>query len=274
MTATVFIKKMIKKIASKVLNSEAGIKLSGRNAYYVLSHPKSGRTWLTVIISKVLSLQYGVKDNFLFDPYGVSLTVPYIKFMHGNSRDLVKTKDISPFAGKDIVHLVRDPRDVVVSYFYQITKRRDDIEFEGDLHDFIISDEFGITKIVTYLNLFLEVEQRTRNFLEIRYENLRNDFAETVKKVLDFMSIPYTDEYIESAREWSSFDNMKKLERADYFNSSFLKPKNADDPSTYKVRSGKIGGYREIVSGADQAYIDKIISRDLDDRYSQYKYTT
>jgi hypothetical protein len=261
-------------ILNKLLNSSVFNALAGKKLYYIVSHPKSGRTWLKVVLGKAVSLHYGLDDTIFFKPYYFSRKIPQFRFVHGNFKMLLDDQDISSLSKKHIIHLVRDPRDVVVSYYFHITKRAKDIDFSGDLHDFIYSEEFGVRRIIQYLNMMRRVEENAGSFLEIRYEDLKNDFSNTFKTILDYTGLPLSEKIITESQNWGSIDNMKKLERADYFNSSVLKPKNADDPSTYKVRSGKIGGYREIVNGADQAYIDEIISRDLDDRYSQYKYTT
>ena len=40
---------------------------------------------------------------------------------------------------------------------------------------------------------------------------------------------------------------MKKLEAAGAFDSKILKPGNVTDPESFKVRRGKVGGYREYL---------------------------
>src|SRR5205814_1587416 len=52
--------------------------------------------------------------------------------------------------------------------------------------------------------------------------------------------------------EFSRFENMQKLEAAGAFDSNILHPGDVRDPESFKVRRGKVGGYREYLSAEDQ----------------------
>jgi Sulfotransferase domain len=54
--------------------------------------------------------------------------------------------DKSRYRGTKVLYLIRDPRDVVVSCFFQATRRKK--LFRGTLSEFIRSDNYGIRKIV------------------------------------------------------------------------------------------------------------------------------
>ena len=45
------------------------------------------------------------------------------------------------------------------------------------------------------------------------------------------------------AIEFGKFENMKKMEAEDQFNSKILRPGDPSDPDSYKVRKGEVGGY-------------------------------
>ena len=47
---------------------------------------------------------------------------------------------------------------------------------------------------------------------------------------------------------------MQKLEAAGAFDSNILHPGDVRDPESFKVRRGKVGGYREYLSLEDQKY--------------------
>ena len=59
---------------------------------------------------------------------------------------------------------------------------------------------------------------------------------------------------------------MKKLEAAGAFDSKILKPGNVTDPESFKVRRGKVGGYREYLTEDDQRYALEAIKQ-LDARF-------
>src|SRR5438046_10268684 len=58
----------------------------------------------------------------------------------------------------------------------------------------------------------------------------------------------------QAALDFSRFDNMQKLEAAGAFDSKILRPGDVRDPESFKVRRGKVGGYREYLSAEDQEY--------------------
>ena len=51
---------------------------------------------------------------------------------------------------------------------------------------------------------------------------------------------------------------MQKLEAAGEFRSKILQPRNREDPETFKVRQGKVGGFREHLSAQDQGYAAEV----------------
>ena len=70
----------------------------------------------------------------------------------------------------------------------------------------------------------------------------------------------------EEVLEFSRFENMQKLEAAGAFDSNILHPGDVRDPESFKVRRGKVGGYREYLSAADQQFAGEAM-RGLDPRF-------
>ena len=71
---------------------------------------------------------------------------------------------------------------------------------------------------------------------------------------------------LREAIEFSRFENMQKMEAAGAFDSKILRAGDVRDPESFKVRRGKIGGYREYLSAEDQLYAAKAIKK-LDRRF-------
>jgi hypothetical protein len=63
------------------------------------------------------------------------------------------------------------------------------------------------------------------------------------------------------ALDFSRFENMQKLEAAGAFDSKILQPGDVRDPESFKVRRGKVGGYREYLSAEDQKYAAEALSK-------------
>jgi hypothetical protein len=95
----------------------------GRAHTCVVSFPKSGRTWLHVMLAR---LAHGAHAPFVLD-------VPGVLFTHDDADkpSLPLRTDFGRYADRKVVLLVRDPRDVLVSYFAHRTRR--DRTYDGTL---------------------------------------------------------------------------------------------------------------------------------------------
>ena len=97
------------------------------------------------------------------------------------------------------------------------------------------------------------------DFTIVRYEDLRakparhfmNCFAPSARN-------KSTRRVFGPAIDFSDFRNMQKLEAAGEFGSKILQPRDREDPETFKVRQGKIGGFREYLSAESQSYARQV----------------
>jgi hypothetical protein len=233
---------------------------------YIISYPKSGRTWLRTLIGKYLSLKYNFPESKILatDSLPISGGLPKVSFTHDDSGMKDKTRydklsrDRRKYSNKKVVLMGRDIKDTLVSAYFQATKRRN--VFEGTISDFIATKEFGIHKILTFYDIWLRNQLVPKAFLFIRYEDLHRDTREILVKVLNFIGEATVDEnLIEQSIEYCSFENLKKLEARNQFRNRVLKPTNKSDPESFKVRKGKVGGYTQYLSEEDVAFIDKTI---------------
>ena len=237
---------------------------------YMISYPKTGRTWLRALIGKYLSLKYKVavsaEDKILSTEFmTVRSNLPRTSFSHDGSAMRSKTKyqnlshDKTKYTDKKVVFLGRNIKDTLVSAYFQTTKRIK--VFEGTISEFIRTEEFGVLKILTFYNIWLQNRRIPKSFLFIRYEDLHRNTSSTVRKVLDFIGEVNVDEkLLESSVKYCSFSNLRKLERQDTFKSNILRPANNVDSESFKVRRGRVEGYREYMSEKDVEFIDQVIS--------------
>lgn len=236
---------------------------------FVFSFPKSGRTWLTVLIGKALCLHYGYPEENI--PRTLAFTKkikaerdPAIRVTgFGHDRSSLDHKlhyremsgDKSEFAGKDVIFLVRDPKDVVVSYYFQATKRNK--VFAGSLSEFVRDETMGIRKVLAFNKNWYDNRDVPRRFQLFTYEQMHEDPHGVLRTTLEIMGVAgVTDAVIDEAVRYGSFDNMRRLEQRNELGAELLKPQDPDDPESFKVRKGEIGGHREYLSDEDIAYID------------------
>jgi len=248
----------------------------------VVSFGKSGRTWLRVMVSHLFRVMYKLPENAIlgFDNFhNLNKAVPKIFFTHDNYiKDFTGDFDSKlPFYNKRVVLLARDPRDVAVSQFFQWKFRikptkvainnyppRDS---DVSLFDFIMSDNGGSMRAVTdYLNLWAAEADKVENFHLLRYEDLRSEPHRELRAMLNFMQIDASDGDVDAAVEYSSYENMKKMESKQQFRfaGGRMMPRDKDNPNSFKVRRAKVGGYRDYFTDEEVAAIDQRLAETLD----------
>ena len=90
------------------------------------------------------------------------------------------------------------------------------------------------------------------------------DLVEGVPK-----NLVITDEEIREAVEFSSYENMKKMERDGSFGDKSRRFSSGAQESSdaYKVRRGKIGGYRDYFTDEEATEIDALVNTTLEPGY-------
>lgn len=237
----------------------------------VLSVGKSGRTWLRVLINKYLALRFGVPFS-LDDLHRAHPRIPSIGFEHehwshhalANWHERLRGKFLVPpamLARKRVIVVFRDPRDVVVSLYHQNQKRSRQ-RLDCTLEAFIRLPGRGVEGIVAVMNAWRARLADHPHCLWIGYEALRADTTAELRRIAAFLGAPPQDgAQISGAVDFAAFDNMRALEAKGGFDRGMLKPGNAGDPGSFKVRAGKVGGYRDQFSPEDLAYLDQAVGR-------------
>lgn len=250
-----------------------------RNAdYVVVSFGKSGRTWLRVMLSRVLQLRFGIPESVLlaFDNFHRrNPAAPRIFFTHDNYlKDVTGSADEkSLYHPKKVVLLVRDPADVAVSQYYQwkfrMTPRKKRINdypmSDVSLFDFVMNPKVGLPKIIDFMNGWARDAGRIKNLLVVRYEDMKVDTAATLQRIVEFMNIPATAEQVQQAVAYASVENMRALEQKRVFWLAGRRMQAADrnNPNSFKVRKAKVGGYRDEFTPAQLREIDALVDKRL-----------
>ena len=259
--------------------SSRASELSGGKAI-ILSVPKSGRTWLRaflcVYFCKRFGLEFTLRPERYHEPGIPRLVFSHDLFEHrtkGALWDRLRGKYLVPrreLRRAKIILLVRDPRDCFVSLYLQLTRRDPNAAAEfkhNTVSDLLRDRRFGVRAIIMTMNDWLNEFSGRDNFTLTRYESLRASPAEHFRDLLALLgeSAPEMPIFHE-ALDFSRFENMQKLEAAGAFDSKILHPGDVRDPESFKVRRGKVGGYREYLSVEDQAYAADAMTK-LDPRF-------
>lgn len=242
---------------------------------YIVSYPNSGRTWLRVLLGKALCEHFNYDDKQMVDTRNLTqaLNVLTTKFTHDCSLvDSSKSYtvdnlsfDFMRYRNKKIVLLIRDPRDLMVSYFFQQSKR--DSQYQGSISDFIRDPMFGVNKLVRFNQMWFNHRQYLADMLLITYEDLRTDTSTNLKKILEFINVSnISKKVLDKSVEFASLNNMRKLEEQNYWQEHSrgynLLAKDISDKESYKSRRGKVGGYSDYLNLSDIQYINHVLTEE------------
>lgn len=244
---------------------------------HVVSYPKCGRTWLVLLIGKTLQLRFGLRTRNLLRLRAMASRrrgIPYILQHHDGGPEFRRpeelVRDKSFYHDRKVIFLIRDPRDVLVSSYFQKARRNHD--YEGSLSEYVHEPVGGIETIVEFFNIWARNRTVPRDFLLMTYEDLHHDTVGELRRVIDFLGIDGTSEdMLEQAVDYCRFDNMRAMETEDQFGTSALSARDRSDEETYKTRKGEIGGYRDHLSAADISHIDAVVNARLDPLYARYR---
>jgi hypothetical protein len=235
----------------------------------VLSLGKSGRTWLRVMLHHALALQYGVR----FDPIRLEpgeSGAPLVEYSHELATHLRDATLANQLLGKAIlprsltdrkrmIVLARDPRDVVISSYFHKTERSR--KTDCSLEEFVRHPRWGIAGLVLVLNRWRERFAGAPHCHWLSYEGLHRDPQGELLRLLASLGAEPPVAVVAQAVEAARFDRMKAAEAAGESGDKRLRPGDPARPDSFKVRRGRVGGYRDDLSPESIAYVDAAVAR-------------
>ncbi|MEP7077407.1 MAG: sulfotransferase domain-containing protein, partial [Chthoniobacterales bacterium] len=247
----------------------------------VISIPKSGRTWLRTFLCAYFCRRAGLKMTLEPEQF-LRPEIPRVVYSHDIYEqhtkavrlwDRVRGKYLVPRASlrqARVVLLARDPRDAFVSHYIQLTRRT--LETPAELKrmsagEMLHDRRYGIEPMIGVLNNWISAFTALPRFALARYESLRVEPDKSFRALLLAIGENVIDQSaFEHALAFSAFGNMKNMEASGAFDSKILQPGDARDAESFKVRRGKIGGFVEYLSAADQAFAARALAS-LDPRF-------
>ena len=227
-----------------------------KGQYFLISFPKTGRTWLIHIIHQMKDLSrndFKTKDNFIYSDHDNSEII-IENGTRNNPLDIFNFSSRYKYRRSKVIFLVRDPRDVIVSHFHQVTKRSKNPFLFSSITDFVRDDIIGFKRIIHYYNLWFNNKDIPENFLLIKYEKLLNNGLFELEKIKIFLELDISINDIEKIYNASTANNMRVKEIDNKFKdyNDFGKERNY-----LKVRNAKIGGYVNELSNEDILFCNK-----------------
>lgn len=247
-----------------------GRQMAGRNLtvfpddVFLVSYPRSGNTWARFLVGNLVCPQEAITFANL------ESWIPEIYFnpdhvMRRLSRPrLLKSHECFQPEYKQVIYIVRDPRDVAVS-FYHHNLKAGNIPDDYPMDDFIprfLAAEFDKKwgSWAENVQSWLLVRQSQPTFLLLRYEDMKQDPARELARVAAFLAqcsfrqIEATPERLARAVELSSPERMRDLERQQAGDWVLTKKTRQDKPF---VRTATSGGWRKALSDKAVAQIEE-----------------
>lgn len=243
-----------------------------------ISFPKCGRTWLRLLIGRSIQLRFNIMEGEEILKLGKDLSelddkIPFIHVFHEDNPHFKRPDELEvskeKYKNKKIIFMVRDPRDVLISNYFQEKKRQRN--FNGSLTEFINSEIGSIDTILKYYSIWAKNKKIIKDLILVKYEDLHKDAGAELKKVLNFIGLDnVSSKHISQAVEYAKFENMRKMEKKGKFKTPILQAVDKDDKSSYKTRKGEVGDYKNHLTEQQRKRIDQKIEKMLG-KYDWYQ---
>ena len=226
---------------------------------FLISFPKCGRTWLRTLVGRSIQSHLGLGDEVaLLELQQLAEhhpAIPCICVTHDDDAYLKAAGDVdvdkSAYRQANVILLVRDPRDVIVSLYHHMRHREQGPAPVGSLPEFVCRAVGGFASLLRFYDSWASSLDVPARVLVVRYEDLHADAHDELRRVLEFVGLAVDTAVIDEAIRYGSFENMRRLEETDQLRSWRLRPVRRGDFDTYKTRKGRVGSYLEELSPAD-----------------------
>lgn len=213
---------------------------------FLVTYPKSGTTWVGFLLANLIHGKQATSLNLrTYLKY-----IPDINNLYFDGSDLSQYSDtpdprfFSIHSSYDpsfsrVIYVMRDPRDVLVSYWYHAKLLKMKPWCNLTLDEYIVNSQHWPSAWHEHVRRW--VLGRHKNVVAVKYEDLAKKPVDNVKRILDFIDFRCNEKAIKHAITTSSFENMKSLEE------KYGSGKHADSLKGF-IRQGKAGSWRDEIS--------------------------
>lgn len=255
--------------------------------WWIASFPKSGNTWVRVFLSSYMrgggvSINTNITRNDL-DPYfwqavspipidqlqlhEATMIRPAVLFHLATMFNspfaplLVKTHslydraryNIPPCLTYGAIYLVRDPRDVAISWAKHVGKPLDEVISHMNNPTCALSPDNGplhhmASSWSEHVSSWTDVEYVRSPVLVLQYEKMISNPEAAFRSILDFLSIEMNEKVFAATLAATTIDELRKLEDAE----TFIEKKHGDR----FFNKGIAGGWKDVLTNKQREQIE------------------
>ena len=187
---------------------------------FIVSYPRSGNTWTRFLIANLLhpEVEVGFANIDSFVPDTAALSSRALK--RTPRPRVLKSHQYFDHRYPKVIYVVRDPRDVALSYYQFHLKYgfiHDGHPMEQFVADFVggrlVSADWGTWSENVASWLYTRGDGPT--FLLARYEDLKQNTARELSRIARFLGVDARPELLSKVIERSSAQRMRELEAKD-----------------------------------------------------------
>jgi len=228
------------KLSGFLGNKNGSAFVPDENDVMLVGYPKSGNTWLDFLVACLLSpkvedvnfisIEKIVADIYFNDSFTLArMPAPRVLKSHEHYNHQY---------GK-VVYIVRDPRDVAVSYYYHHLKLKtfnETYPLDYFVKKFISGgwDDFSTwgKHVDGWLN-----RQGDDDFLLLRYEDLKEKLEIVLGDIVRFINVPCDEHKVRHAIQWCSAENMRNMEYKNHSQHDSFKESRKDIPFVREAKA-------------------------------------
>jgi hypothetical protein len=200
-----------------------GTDLAGRNLAvypddtFLVSYPRSGNTWTRFLIANLVFPEEKVDFTNIEKLIPDTTSQSNLTLKRTPRPRIIKTHEYFDHRYPKTIYIVRDPRDVALSYFEFHRKYMhidDSVTLEAFVTDFVsgrLKSEWGTWG--ENVGSWVYARGNSPTFLLLRYEQMLHDTQAELGRVATFLGLQPDPERLKKAVERSSADRMRKLEK-------------------------------------------------------------
>ena len=211
---------------------------------FLASFPRSGNTWVRFFLCNLISLCEW--DGREVDFSLLNQTMPELgvdnllaRWPHPTIPRVVKTHQRYRFVfgRRASIGIIRDPRDVMVSY-YHFTHDRKRI-YSGSFAQFIRHPRYGLPSWFAHY-----ASWRSRWSVVVRFEDMLEDPLRELRRILEVLDVQPPDEVVEEAVSRASLGTLRRAESRETAKAQYAA----------FARSGTSGQWKAYFSDEDSAH--------------------